>query len=71
MRAQDKEAHHLRIETRGADELVEIDYSHIPYQTVLMPSVSKVVRLDIDKRGNNIGYIECSFFDFDCFFAFE
>ena len=40
------------------DELVEIDYSHIPYQTVLMPSVSKVVRLDIDKRGNNIGYIE-------------
>jgi hypothetical protein len=23
-----------------------------------MPSVSKVVRLDIDKRGNNIGYIE-------------
>ena len=40
------------------DELIEIDYSHIPYQTVLMPSVSKVVRLDIDKRGNNIGYIE-------------
>lgn len=40
------------------DELVEIDYAHIPYQTVLMPSVSKVVRLDIEKRGNNIGYIE-------------
>lgn len=40
------------------DELIEIDYSHIPYQTVLMPSMSKVVRLDIDKRGNNIGYIE-------------
>jgi LmbE family N-acetylglucosaminyl deacetylase len=40
------------------DELIEIDYSHIPHQTVLMPSVSKVVRLDIDKRGNNIGYIE-------------
>lgn len=40
------------------DELIEIDYSHIPYQTVLMPSVSKVVRLDIDKHGNNIGYIE-------------
>ncbi|MCT4630767.1 MAG: LmbE family protein, partial [Winogradskyella sp.] len=40
------------------DELIEIDYSHIPYQTVLMPSVSKVVRLDIKKRGNNIGYIE-------------
>lgn len=40
------------------DELIEIDYDHIPFQTVLMPSVSKVVRLDIDKRGNNIGYIE-------------
>ncbi|WP_431107145.1 PIG-L family deacetylase [Winogradskyella poriferorum] len=40
------------------DELIEIDYIHIPYQTVLMPSVSKVVRLDIEKRGNNIGYIE-------------
>ncbi|MCB0399248.1 MAG: PIG-L family deacetylase [Winogradskyella sp.] len=40
------------------DELIEIDYSHIPYQTVLMPSVSKIVRLDIKKHGNNIGYIE-------------
>jgi LmbE family N-acetylglucosaminyl deacetylase len=40
------------------DELIEIDYAHIPFQTVLMPSVSKVVRLDIKKRGNNIGYIE-------------
>jgi LmbE family N-acetylglucosaminyl deacetylase len=40
------------------DELIEIDYAHIPFQTVLMPSESKVVRLDIKKRGNNIGYIE-------------
>jgi LmbE family N-acetylglucosaminyl deacetylase len=40
------------------DELIEIDYAHIPFQTVLMPSESKVVRLDIQKRGNNIGYIE-------------
>lgn len=40
------------------DELIEIDYNHIPYQTVLMPSVSKIVRLDIKKLGNNIGYIE-------------
>lgn len=39
-------------------ELIEIDYDHIPYQTVLLPSVSKVVRLDIKKRGQNIGYIE-------------
>ncbi|EDP70504.1 hypothetical protein FBALC1_07093 [Flavobacteriales bacterium ALC-1] len=40
------------------DELIEIDYEHIPFQTVLMPSESKVVRLDIEKRGDNIGYIE-------------
>jgi LmbE family N-acetylglucosaminyl deacetylase len=40
------------------DELIEIDYSHIPFQTVLMPSVSKLVRLNIEKRGSNIGYIE-------------
>lgn len=39
-------------------ELVEIDYNHIPFQTVLLPSESKVVRLDIKKRGENIGYIE-------------
>ena len=40
------------------DELIEIDYAHIPFQTVLIPSESKVVRLNIEKRGNNIGYIE-------------
>ncbi|WP_178988607.1 PIG-L family deacetylase [Winogradskyella schleiferi] len=40
------------------DELIEIDYAHMPFQTVLMPSESKVVRLDIEKRGTNIGYIE-------------
>ena len=39
-------------------ELIEIDYDHIPYQTVLLPSESKIVRLDIKKKGENIGYIE-------------
>ena len=39
-------------------DLIEIDYNHIPYQTVLLPSESKVVRLDIKKAGNNIAYIE-------------
>jgi len=39
-------------------KLVEINYDHIPFQTVLLPSESKVVRLDIKKRGENIGYIE-------------
>ncbi len=40
------------------DELIEIDYDHLPYQTILMPSESKIVRLDIQKKGENIGYIE-------------
>lgn len=39
-------------------ELIEIDYDHIPFQTVLLPSESKIVRLNIQKRGENIGYIE-------------
>lgn len=39
-------------------ELVEINYEHIPFQTVLLPSESKIVRLDIKKRGENIVYIE-------------
>ncbi len=40
------------------DELMEIEYDHIPFQSVLMPSESKVVRLDIKKKGNLIGYIQ-------------
>jgi LmbE family N-acetylglucosaminyl deacetylase len=39
-------------------ELIEIDYDHIPFQTVLLPSESKIVRLDIKKQGENIAYIE-------------
>ncbi|MFV0564461.1 MAG: PIG-L family deacetylase [Flavobacteriaceae bacterium] len=38
-------------------ELIEINYEHIPYQTVLLPSESKVLRLNIKKTGNNIAYI--------------
>ena len=40
------------------DKIIEIDYAHIPFQTVLMPSESKVVRLNIKTEGTNIGYIE-------------
>ncbi|RXJ50257.1 PIG-L family deacetylase [Gelidibacter gilvus] len=39
-------------------KLVEIKYDHIPFQMVLLPNDSKVVRLDIKKKGENIGYIE-------------
>jgi LmbE family N-acetylglucosaminyl deacetylase len=44
-------------ETIYTDDLVVIDYEHIPFQVVKMPSESKVVRLEIEKRGNSIGYI--------------
>ncbi len=38
-------------------ELVTMNYDHIPYQSVLLPSEAKVARLDIKKKGENIGYI--------------
>ena len=33
-----------------------IEYDHIPTQTVLQPADAKVVKLNIEKRGDNIGY---------------
>lgn len=38
-------------------ELVTIQYPHIPKQTILVTSASKVVKLDIATKGKNIGYI--------------
>ncbi len=40
------------------NEIIPIDYDHIPFQTVILPSETKVVRLDIQKKGQHIGYIE-------------
>lgn len=40
------------------NEIITIDYSHIPLQTVLLPSATKVVKLDIQKKGELIGYIQ-------------
>ena len=37
--------------------LVEINYHHIPKQSILLPAKAKVVRLDIQKSGEHIGYI--------------
>ena len=39
-------------------ELIEINYNHIPKQSVLLNSQAKIVRLNIEKSGNNIGYIK-------------
>ncbi|WP_420322370.1 PIG-L family deacetylase [Flagellimonas sp.] len=38
-------------------ELVEIAYDHIPKQSILLPSEAKVVRMNIQKTGEHIGYI--------------
>lgn len=39
-------------------KLVEISYEHIPTQNILKPSVAKVVRMNIQKKGTAIGYIK-------------
>ncbi len=40
------------------NELVEIDYNYIPFQSIVIPSEAKVVRLNIEKKGQIIGYIQ-------------
>ena len=40
-----------------SDEILEIDYSHIPLQTVLQPAQTHLVSLDINVPGGKIGYI--------------
>ncbi len=40
------------------NELIEIDYEHIPFQSIIMPSEARVVRLNIEKKGQLIGYIQ-------------
>ncbi len=41
-------------------ELVEINYDHIPKQSILLPSQAKMVRLNIKKLGKKIAYIQGS-----------
>lgn len=41
-------------------ELVEINYNHIPKQSILLPSQAKLVRLDIKKKGEKVAYIQGS-----------
>ena len=43
--------------TLYSKELVEIAYDHIPKQSILLPSEAKIVRLNIEKAGEHIGYI--------------
>lgn len=49
----------VKISEKTFDQsLVSIDYDHIPKQSVLLPSESKVVRLNLEKKGQSIGYIK-------------
>ncbi|MGY5850894.1 PIG-L family deacetylase [Salegentibacter sp. F14] len=41
-----------------SDKLTQIDYKHIPLQSLLMPAKLKAVRIEIEKKGEHIGYIE-------------
>lgn len=41
-----------------SEEIVTINYPHIPRQSLVLPSKAKLVKLDIQKRGKNIAYIE-------------
>ncbi|MGI9548253.1 MAG: PIG-L family deacetylase [Flavobacteriaceae bacterium] len=48
----------LRVNGREiTQELVTISYDHIPTQSVLLESRAKVVRLNIERYGEHIGYI--------------
>ncbi|RAV28223.1 PIG-L family deacetylase [Sinomicrobium soli] len=38
-------------------KLAEINYDHIPFQSVLLPAEAKVVNLDLKKAGHTVGYI--------------
>jgi hypothetical protein len=40
------------------NELVEMDYDHIPFQSIIRPSEAKIVRLNIKTKGESIGYIQ-------------
>ena len=40
------------------DEVININYDHIPTQTLILPAKAKVVKIDIEKKGDLIGYIE-------------
>jgi len=38
-------------------EMILIDYDHIPTQTIFLPAETKIVKLDIKKKGQNVAYI--------------
>jgi len=45
-------------DTKYDKELIEINYEHLPFQNVLLPSQAKVVHISLEKKGKHIGYIK-------------
>ncbi len=43
--------------TEYSKTVLQMDYPHIPLQTLVLPNKTQLVKLDIQKRGNLIGYI--------------
>jgi len=41
-----------------SNEIIKLDYEHIPLQTLVLPAKSKLVKLDIQKKGELVGYID-------------
>lgn len=41
-----------------SDHIVRIDYKHIPLQTLVLPAKLKLAKLELEKRGKRIGYIQ-------------
>lgn len=39
-------------------KIVNVEYKHIPFQTVLLPATSRIVKLDVKKKGETVAYIE-------------
>ena len=39
-------------------EFVRIDYDHIPLQSLFLPAFAKAVKIDIQRKGDYIGYIQ-------------
>ena len=40
-----------------SNELIEIEYDHIPFQSVLRPETARIAKLDIKTAGNKVAYI--------------
>ena len=41
-----------------SDEVLRIAYEHIPLQTLVLPAKTKLLKLEIQKKGEQIGFIE-------------